>query len=202
MTKISKLYELKLPLKKSEYNNGNRYASIHKYKKEKSQGYKITLIKKESNVHDTLGKVNTTIKYLHLHSKIPTIVRKCIPDAACILTEISHYSDKLIETSYKNNHFSHDVFNVKIETRITTENPYPDMELEVVDYSNGDDYIKCYKRIDVEINNWMMGWIAHEISESMKNQILEHHQLVVNLKDEWCDISVVELDKLENELYD
>lgn len=118
MTKVSNVFEFILPIKRTDYNIGNRHTSIQKYKADQSQGFKISLIKKEFTDHDLFGKVHSTTIHLHLHSKIPGVIRKVIPDAACIVTETSFYNERLIHTSYKNNHFSHDVFNIKIETHI------------------------------------------------------------------------------------
>ncbi|WUR03590.1 phosphatidylinositol transfer protein [Vairimorpha necatrix] len=201
MTKVTHIFEFLLPLNKDEFNLANRFAILHKYKTDKSSGFRIKLIKKESLTHNVMGDVESTTKHLHLHSKIPYIVRQCIPDAACILTEISHYNDSLIHTSYKNNHFDEEIFQITVETHLTNENPFPGQEVEVQDLSNGEESIKIFKKVDIEINNWMMGWIAHEIAKDMKKELIEHHHIIMRTKEEWKNTNLTELDKLEHEIF-
>lgn len=201
MAKVSKVFEFILPIKNTQYNIGNRYTAITKYISDGDKGFKISLINKESTDHDEYGKVQSTTKHLHLHSKIPNMIRKVIPDAACTVTETSHYNEHIIHTSYKNNHFSNEVFSIKIETRISEENPFPGVEKETIDISGDEESIKCYKKMDVEVNNFFLGWIANEISKTMKSQIIDHHNLMINTKEAWLNKSQADIDKLEEETF-
>ncbi|KAK6089295.1 hypothetical protein P3W45_001703 [Vairimorpha bombi] len=201
MARVSKVFEFILPIKNTQYNIGNRYTAIKKYISDGDKGFKISLINKESTNHDEYGRVESTIKHLHLHSKIPSMIKKLIPDAACTVTETSYYNEEIIFTSYKNNHFSNEVFSIKIETRISEENPFPDVEKETINIAGDEESIKCYKKMDVEVNNFFLGWIANEISKSIKNQIIDHHTLMINTKDTWLNKSQADIDELEEETF-
>lgn len=209
MTKLEKTYGFRMPITAKEYAKGNRYCSIRKSGSEKSSGLAVFLLDKTDVIHDSLGKVRKTTKHLHLHSRLPGIIRRVIPNEACILTETSYYNDINIHTTYVNNHFDVETFGVVVETFILDkameESEFLGMNAEFIDLEMEKEVgeaMVVYKKIKVEVNSCLIGWIANEIEKSLRNMIIEHHQLILNTKNEWRDVTHEELEKLENEVFD
>lgn len=165
MVKLCKIYAFVIPLTQKQFNIGNRYALIKKYEKDKDSGIKIKFISRKKSIHITHGEIETTIKHFFLHSKIPSLIKKIIPDEACILTENSSYNDCIIYTTYLNNHYPSDVFKITVETSLSENNFSKSLDIKYYKYTDLENQLICYKKLTIEINKFMCGWIANEIEK-------------------------------------
>jgi hypothetical protein len=207
MTRVDKVYGFILPISSEEYARGNKYGSILQAREDKRTGTRIELVESTEEHHEHLGKVKKTVKNLHLHKRIPGIIRKVIPDNACIIKETSYSSIDKIRTHYHNTHFSKTTFNLTINT-ITIDgevrnNPfeYEDLEYHDLTHKPGLQTSICYKHVSVEVNKYMLGWIAYEIDKSIKTLLVKHHQNIVIKKGEWMEMTMKELEEMERESF-
>lgn len=212
MTRVERVYGFILPVSSEEYIKGNKYSSIIKAQEDKKNGMLIELVERGEEHHDNLGKVKKTVKKLHLHSKIPGIVRKVIPDDACVIREISYSSIDKIRTIYHNNHFCKTTFNITIDT-ITVNgnmrnNPFEVDNVEYHDLTNkstgqaNKEFSICYKHVAVEVNKYFLGWIANEIDSRLRGVLVDHHEFIVKNKNEWIDITQSDIEELEADAFD
>lgn len=201
MVKLVKKYAFIMPLTPKQFNIGNRYALLKKYKQDKTSGIKINLISREKSVHVKHGEIETTIKHFFLHTKIPSLIKKIIPDEACILTENSIYNDFIIYTTYINNHYPSNIFKITVETSLAERKPTNDFDITYYKYTDLEDQLICYKKLTIEINKFMCGWIAKEIDKNLLEQYVEHHDIIIKTIDEWKSFTYDDIDKLEHEAY-
>ncbi|EQB61083.1 hypothetical protein NAPIS_ORF01339 [Vairimorpha apis BRL 01] len=176
MVKLCKIYAFVIPLTQKQFNIGNRYALIKKYEKDKDSGIKIKFISRKKSIHIT-------------------------HDEACILTENSSYNDCIIYTTYLNNHYPSDVFKITVETSLSENNFSKSLDIKYYKYTDLENQLICYKKLTIEINKFMCGWIANEIDKNLLEQYVEHHHIIINTKEEWKKLSYDDIDKLERKTY-
>ncbi|KAF9764014.1 Phosphatidylinositol transfer protein 4 [Nosema granulosis] len=209
MTKVERVYGFILPISSDEYVRGNKYSTIIKTLEDKKTGMLVELVERADEHHEHLGKVKKTVKNLHLHSRIPGIVKKVIPDNACIIKEISYSSSDRIRTIYHNNHFCKSLFSITIDTvtssSISKNNPFDVEEIEYhnisLNHPQSSQESICYKHVSVEVNKYFLGWIAHEIDKHLRGVLVEHHENIVRKREDWINISQSDIEALEADAF-
>ncbi|ADM11544.1 phosphatidylinositol transfer protein [Encephalitozoon intestinalis ATCC 50506] len=116
MAKVEKIYVTVLPMTTDEYAVGHFYTVTAMTESENAGGLKVEILKAESVVHETLGKVSKTHKVMYLKSRFPRMLHSLIPEDACIVEEISYNAYTKCHTFYRNRYFSNDTFNMVFNT--------------------------------------------------------------------------------------
>lgn len=125
-------------------------------------------------------------------------------------------------TSYKNRHFDEKTFRMQVNTKVVKNGNYvfddTDAKVEEIDfrivgkeklekvadrdysgdYSEKFPCIYVYKHIEIEINQFGIGWVSKEVLKILRDNIAELQQDVVRHYSEWSKMTEEELDEYEN----
>ena len=281
MTHIVKKYKIKLPFTVDEWRKGQRYALV------KLSNDDMTILTHKQNVND-LYKITETHKVLNLKKKMPTIIKKLIPEQACFVDEYSitiektnnkkiehlkineeaHIDEGVIKevkiqenifkainhcisdpkslehlenlkstklptlkssggsTLYLNKYFDKNTFILTVDTLIDSEDKKNIFNIEKKYQSENIDFrtfkqanifkigdrnyeedweskypaIYLYKKIDVNINSFLLGRVAYEVESTLIGIIVDAIQLVIREYDNWKNLTEEQLVEMESEL--
>ncbi|EJW04480.1 hypothetical protein EDEG_01297 [Edhazardia aedis USNM 41457] len=117
MTIIHKEYRIVMPITTQKYNICQLYTVAALSKSESTGDTSIKIVENKDYDHEVLGHCRKTHKILNLNSKVPYIIRKCMPsNDALKLVETAYNAYPKCSTTYTNKYFNENTFKMTVNS--------------------------------------------------------------------------------------
>lgn len=121
-------------------------------------------------------------------------------------TESSSTVTSTCETKYVSKHYDTNTFSLVVKTLVDdelNEEAFKEEEGKIHTYdlaANQEPYCFVHKLVKVTVNSIFFGWMADQIKNSTRDMVNTFHERVIETKDEWMNLSEMDLVKLEEEM--